>query len=187
MAKLVGTKVTTGEVRFSYAHVFAPHAIEGNDEKYSVSILISKDDKETIEAVEKAVEAAKQEGKSSKFGGKIPPSLKTPLRDGDEERDDEAYAGHYFMNATSKTKPGIVKKGSAGLVEITDEDEFYSGCYGKASVNFFPFNSNGNKGVACGLNNLFKSRDGEALAGKPSATDDFADELDGDDGDSFLD
>ncbi|UOQ93390.1 DUF2815 family protein [Halobacillus shinanisalinarum] len=184
MAKLNETKVVTNEARFSYTHVFEPHAIEGNDPKYSVAILIPKKDKETIECVEKAIEAAKQAGKSSKFSGKIPPTLKTPLRDGDEERpDDEAYQGHYFMNATSKTKPGLVKKGSAGLLEITDEAELYSGCYGKASVNFFPFNSNGNKGVACGLNNLLKTNDGEALAGKPNATDDFADELDGDDDD----
>jgi len=184
MAKLTETKVVTNEVRLSYTHVFEPHAIEGNDLKYSVAILIPKEDKETIDFVEKAIEAAKQAGKSAKFNGKVPATLKTPLRDGDEERpDDEAYVGHYFMNATSKTKPGIVKKGTAGLMEITDQTELYSGCYGKVSVNFFAFNSNGNKGVACGLNNILKTNDGEALAGKPNATDDFADEIEDDDDD----
>lgn len=185
MAKLEGTKVITGEVRFSYAHVFEPHAMEGNDPKYSVSVLIPKSDTKTVQAIEKAIEAAKVEGKG-KWNGKVPPNLKTPLRDGDVDRsDDENYAGHWFFNATSKTKPGLVKKGSAGLVEITDETEFYSGCYGKASINFYAFNANGNRGIAAGLNNLFKTRDGEALAGKPKAETDFADEL-GDDDDDFL-
>ena len=86
------TKVITGKVRFSYAHVFEPASINGGDEKYSVSILIDKNDTKTISDINKAVEAAKQAG-IAKFGGKIPQNLKLPLRDGDTEReDDENYA-----------------------------------------------------------------------------------------------
>lgn len=186
MAKRTGTKVITNEARMSYAHVFEPHGIDGNEPKYSVSILIPKEDTETIKLINEAVEEAKQEGKA-KWNGKIPPTLKLPLRDGDEERpDDEAYAGHYFFNATSKNKPGIVKKGSAGLVEITDEDDFYSGVFAKASVNFYAYNANGNRGVAAGLQNLLKWRDGDRLAGGASAAEDFADEFE-DDEDNLLD
>lgn len=114
----------------------------------------------------------------------VPPlkALKTPLRDGDEERpDDEAYAGSYFINANSATKPGVV---DASCQPILDTSELYSGIYGRASINFYAFNTNGNKGIACGLNNLQKLRDGEPLGGKSRAEDDFAD-MDDDD-DNFL-
>lgn len=174
------TKVVTGEVRFSYAHVFEPASIEGSEPKYSVSILIDKNDKKTLSRVKAAIEAAKQAG-VSKFGGKVPANLKLPLRDGDTEReDDEVYAGKYFINANAKTKPGIVDKGGNPIIDTT---EFYSGCYGHASITFYAFNTSGNKGIACGLNNLMKTRDGEMLGGRASAEDDFADLIDEDFGD----
>lgn len=167
------TKVVTGLVRFSYAHVHEPVAIEeGQDKKYSVSLIIPKSDKATIKKIKDAIEAAKEAGKA-KFGGKIPPNLKTPLRDGDADRpDDENYANAYFINANAKTKPGLVDK---DLNPIMSQDEFYSGCYGRASVTFYPFNTSGNKGIACGLNNLMKMKDGEPLGGRASAEADFAD------------
>lgn len=174
----VSTKVVTGEVRFSYVNVFEPKSINGSDEKYSVSLLIDKRDTKTIEAIERAIEAAKQAG-VAKFGGKIPPMLKLPLRDGDTERpDDENYAGKMFVNANCKTKPGLIEKNG---MEIIDTTEFYSGCYGKASVTFYAFNSNGNKGIACGLNNIMKTRDGEPLGGRSRAVDDFANDIEEDD------
>ena len=174
----VSTKVVTGEVRFSYVNVFEPKSINGSDEKYSVSLLIDKRDTKTIEAIERAIEAAKQAG-VAKFGGKIPPMLKLPLRDGDTERpDDENYAGKMFVNAHCKTKPGLIEKNG---MEIIDTTEFYSGCYGKASVTFYAFNSNGNKGIACGLNNIMKTRDGEPLGGRSRAVDDFANDIEEDD------
>lgn len=179
----VSTKIITGEVRFSYAHVWEPASINGGDEKYSVSILIPKSDKRTLNVINKAIEAAKQAG-ISKFGGKIPAALKTPLRDGDVVReDDETYAGHYFINANCKTKPGLVYKNGQPIIDSTD---FYSGCYGHASVTFYAFNSNGNKGIACGLNNLMKTRDGEPLGGRAKAEDDFAGLIGDDDEDDFL-
>ena len=191
MAKINGTKVTTNEVRMSYAQVFEPKAMDGSsDAKYSVALLIPKTDTETIKYIEQAIATAAEEGKA-KLGGKIPAKLKTTFRDGDEEKpDDEAYAGHYFLNCSSKTKPGVIKKASPGsgvkFEAITDETEFYSGCYGKAVVNFYAYNSNGNKGVSAGLNNLLKTNDGETFAGKANAEADFADEFDGDDEDNFL-
>ena len=98
--------------------------------------------------------------------------LKTPMRNGDLERpDDEAYANSYFINANSAAAPGIV---DADRQPIIDRSEVYSGVYGRASINFYAFNSNGNKGIACGLNNLQKIKDGEPLGGKSRAEDDFA-------------
>lgn len=167
------TKVITGKVRFSYANVFEPTAMQdGQIPKYNVSIIISKSDTKTVEAIKKAIEAAKEAGKSkiADKNGKIPVNLKTPLRDGDEERpDDPAYENSYFVNANSERKPGIVDR---DLNPIMSRDDFYSGCYGRASINFYAFNVN-LKGIACGLNNLQKLEDGERLAGGPSAEEDF--------------
>ena len=167
------TKVITGrDTRLSYAHVWEPVSINGSDEKYSVSVLIPKEDTDTINAINMAVDTAIEEG-VSKFGGKKPnkASLKLPLRDGDVDRpDDEAYKGHYFVNANSKTAPQIVDK---NVNPILDREEVYSGCYARVSLNFYAFNSNGNKGVACGLGNIQKIRDGESLTGRSTAEEDF--------------
>lgn len=165
------TKVITGKVRFSYANVWEPKSINGGDEKYSVSLIIPKSDTKTINDIKAAIEAAKQDGKA-KFGGKIPANLKLPLRDGDIDRpEDEAYKDSYFVNANSKDKPSIVDK---NVKPIMDQDEVYSGCYGRASITFYAFNQNGNKGVACGLGNLQKLSDGEPLSGRSRAEDDFS-------------
>lgn len=172
------TKVITGpNTRWSYANVWTPKSINGGDAKYSVSLIIPKSDKKTIAKIEAAIEAAYREGEAKlKGNGRSVPALsvlKTPLRDGDTERpDDEAYADSYFVNANSSTAPGIV---DADRQPIIDTSEVYSGVYGRASINFYAFNSNGNKGIACGLNNLQKIRDGEPLGGKSRAEDDFAD------------
>ncbi|WP_029516967.1 DUF2815 family protein [Paenibacillus polymyxa] len=176
------TKVVTGKVRLSYVHVFEPNAIDGGEPKYSSSILIPKSDKVTLKKIKAAIAAATEAGKS-KWGGKVPGNLKTPLRDGDEEReDDPAYAGHYFLNASSKNKPGII---DLDKIEITDTTEVYSGCYARVSLNFYAFNTNGNKGIAAGLNNLQKVADGDYLGGRSRAEDDFDDDFEDDD--SFLD
>ena len=175
------TKVVTGEVRFSFLNVFEPKSINGSEEKYSVSLLIPKTDTKTINAINSAVEAATQPG-LGKFGGKMPAVMKLPLRDGDAERpDDEVYAGHYFVNANCKQQPGLVYKNGQKIIDSTD---LYSGCYGHASINFFAFNNNGNKGIACGLNHLMKTRDGEPLGGRSKVEDDFADLIE--DSDDFL-
>lgn len=188
------TKVITGKVRLSYVHVFEPQPDDQGVDKYSTAILIPKSDKETLRKIKAAVDAAVEQGKS-KWDGKIPPNLKKPLRDGDEERpDDAAYAGHFFLNATSKLKPGIAKpigKGADGKTkfqEITDSTEVYSGCYAKVSLNFYPFAAKGNRGVAAGLNNVVKVQDGEFLGGRANLQDDFADEefADVDDEEDFL-
>ena len=168
------TKVVTGKVRFSYVNIFKARSFQ-QGEKYSICLLINKKDKATLSKIKAAIEAAKKQGIADKWGGKLPANLKLPLRDGDAERADEAeeYEGMFFLNANSNQKPGIV---DADLNEVLDPTEVYSGCYGRASINFFPFNSNGNKGIAVGLNNVQKLEDGEPLgASRASAEDDFSD------------
>ncbi|MBP3322334.1 MAG: DUF2815 family protein [Clostridia bacterium] len=167
------TKVVTGLVRLSYANVWEPKApTEGATPKYSVSLIIPKSDTETIAKINEAINAAIDEG-VGKFGGKKPnrAALKLPLRDGDVEReDDEAYANAYFINANSVTAPQIV---DTKVQPILDRGEVYSGVYARVSINFYAFNSNGNRGIACGLGNIQKVRDGEPLGGKTNASAEF--------------
>ena len=176
-----GTKVITGKVRFSYEHVFKPMETDDGDPKYSVSIIIPKKDKATLAKIEAAIDAAIEAGKAklaSKTGKVNKAVIKLPLRDGDVDReDDPTYANSYFINASSKNKPGVV---DADLQPIIDTTEFYSGCYGRASINFYAFDSNGNKGIAAGLNNVQKLADGDFLGGRSSAEDDFGSEDDDD-------
>ncbi len=177
------TKVITGvNTRWSYANVWEAKSINGGTPKFSVSLIIPKDDTTTVNKMKAAIQSAYEEGQSKlKGNGKTVPALsilKTPLRDGDLERlDDEAYANSYFVNANSASAPGIV---DADRQPIIDRSEVYSGVYGRASINFYAFNSNGNKGIACGLNNLQKMKDGEPLGGKSRAEDDFATDSDDD-------
>ena len=178
----MSTKVITNKVRASFVHVFEPQSVNGSEPKYSCSFIIPKSDTETIAAIRAAIEQAKQDG-VAKFGGKIPPNLKLPLRDGDIDRpDDPNYADCFFVNANSKEKPGVVDR---RRVPITDPLELYSGCYVRASINFYAFNTNGNKGVAAGLGNIQKWADGEPLNGRVRAEDEF-EALDAEDDDDFL-
>lgn len=188
------TQVTTGIVRFSYAHLLEPYAAQpGQDEKYSVQLLIPKDDEKTLGKINAAIAAAKEAGKASKWNGKIPGGLKISLRDGDEEKDvddtEPMYKHMMFMNVSSKTKPGIVGtlRGEDGrLKPLEDESEIYSGMYGRASINFFAYNSNGSKGISAGLNNIQKTKDGERLGGGHSKAEDDFDDWDDDTEDDDL-
>ena len=166
--------------RISFANIWEPKAINGGDEKYSVSCLIPKSDKKTLARIQKAVEAAKEDGKARKWSGKIPPNLKLPLRDGDIDRpDDENYEDCYFLNASSKDAPQVVDR---KVNPVLDPMMVYSGCYCNVSVNFYAFNANGNRGVAAGLGKIQFVCDGERLSGKASADADF-DALEDDDED----
>ena len=180
MAVAQPTKVVTGTVRLSYAHLFEPFSFNDDQEpKYSVVLLIPKSDKATIKKIKAAQKAALEQGKSSKFNGKIPTNWSNTLRDGDEEKDLEdnpEFAGHYFMTVSAKTRPGIVDR---NVQPILDSTEVYSGCYARASINAFPYSVSGNKGVSFGLNHIQKIKDGEPLGGRSNAEDDF-DSLDDD-------
>lgn len=163
--------------RFSYLHCWEPDSVNGGDPKYSVSAIVPKSDTKTINAIKAAIEQAKKDS-VSKWGGKVPANLKLPLRDGDIDRpDDEAYVGCYFFNANSRQAPQVV---DSKVQPILDQSEVYSGCYGKISVTFYGYNSNGNRGIAAGLGNIQKLKDGESLGGRTSAADDFQTEDDED-------
>lgn len=183
------TKVVTGRhTVFSYLNVNEPKVpMGGGTPKYSVSLIIPKSDTVTVAKIRAAIKAAYDEGQSKLKGNSksIPAleSIKTPLRDGDKDRKgDEAYADSWFVNANSTTKPGVV---DADRNPILETSELYSGIIGRASINFYAYNTNGNRGIACGLNNLQKLADGTPLGGRSRAEDDFAD-LDDEDEEDFL-
>ena len=169
-------KVGTNEVRFSFPHVFEPHAVEeGDKEKYSIMILIPKSDKATMKKLREAEKAAAEKGVATVWGGKRPKKIASIIKDGDdeEETDLEEYperAGHYYMNVRTDRKPQVV---GPDVQPIMDREEIYSGCYGRVSINAFPYDYAGKKGVSFGLNNVQKTADGESLAGGSSAEDDF--------------
>lgn len=173
------TKIITGpETRWSYANVWEAKYIKGNKPMFSVSLIISKDDTKTLAKIKSAIDIAYTEGEAKLRGnGKsVPPlaTIKTPLHDGDKEKpDDPAYANAYFINANSASAPGIVDK---DLNPILARSEVYSGVYGRASINFYAYNTGSNKGIACALNNLQKFRDGESLGRVSSPEEDFADD-----------
>ena len=164
------SKIVTGKARLSYVNLFQPRAQnEGQEPKYSVCVLVPKTDTATVNKIKAAIEAAKEAGKPT-WGGKVPPGLKVPLRDGDTARATPEYKGHWFINATSKQRPQVV---DASVQPILSADEVYSGCYGRVSINFYAYNQNGNRGVAAGLGNVQKVADGEPLSGRSRAEDDF--------------
>jgi hypothetical protein len=168
------TKVVTGTVRLSYVHLLEPYAQgDSDEEKYSCVILIPKSDTATLNKIKAAIKAATEQGRNSKFEGKVPPNLAVTLRDGDEEGDLEKnpeYEGHMFMSISSKTRPGLVDK---DLNQIMSADDIYSGVYARVSMNAFPYNFKGKKGISFGLNHVQKVRDGDFLGGRSRAEDDF--------------
>jgi hypothetical protein len=173
------TRVVTGKVRLSYVHIFEPYTNDPEKEaRYSVTILIPKEDKATLKKIHAAIEAAKEDGKTKTWGGRVPGNLKLTLHDGDEEADLERnpeYAGHMYMAMSSKQRPGVVDQ---DLNPILDSTQVYSGCYARVSINAFPYSNSGNKGVSFGLNNVQFLEDGEPLGGRTRAEDDFADDSD---------
>lgn len=168
MAKVDKTKVITGEVRFHYVNVLHPHKFDYQaDAQYQICILIQKDDIDNVTAIKQAIQEA--------FNGiKDPgPEWWNPLRDGDiEHPEDPAFRGMYYLNAKSRQSPGVV---DADRNKITEESQLYNGCYGRASLSFFPFDR-GTTGVGTGLNNVQFLRDGEVLLEKPAADEDFEDD-----------
>ena len=164
------TRVTTDKVRLSYVHLFKPFAKEqGQEPKFSVTILLPKSDMATKSRIDAAIEAAKQKGTLDKWNGVCPPIVDTPIHDGDGvRRDGTPYGpeckGHWVFTATSRADRPI-EVVDANLNPIIDQTQIYSGIYGRVSVNFAAYYNNGNKGIGCYLGPVQKLSDGEVLGG----------------------
>lgn len=190
----MATQITTGKVRFSFCNLFTPRAAQaGAQEKYSVTLLIPKSDKATLQKIKAAAEEAKTNYLTKNTGKKLPKDLKFSLHDGDGERPNGGEFGPeckgcYVITVSSNNKPVIVH---ADKTPLTDPQELFSGCYGRAVINFYVYNTNGNKGITAGLNGIMKLYDGEPLSGGVVTDSDWddgwEDEDDADDGDGLLD
>lgn len=165
------TNVTTGRVRLSYVHLFKPYAaMQGQEEKYSCTVLVPKTDADTMARINAAIEAAKQKGTTDKWGGQCPPIVQTPVHDGDGVRPSDGLPfgpeckGHWVFTASAKADypPEVVDKMGNPII---NQSEVYSGMYGRVNVSFFPYAFGGKKGIGCGLGPVQKLEDGEALAG----------------------
>jgi len=160
-------KVITPEFRVSFPNVFQPKSFEGQDPKYSLVMLFDK--KEDLAAL-KALAKKAVEDKWPDIT-KRPKNLRNPFRDGDTERPDvDGYAGKLFISASSKMKPRVVDQSVQDIISDTD---FYAGCYARASLTVFAYDTAGNRGVAFGLQNVQKLRDGEPFSGRAKPEDEF--------------
>ena len=183
------TQITTGRVRFSYVNAFTPKAAtEGATEKYSVTLIIPKTDKFTLNKIKTAIEAAKANYITRNTGKKLPTNLKSTLHDGDGERPNGGEFGPeckgcYVITCSSNNKPVVVH---ADKTPITDATELYSGCYGRAILNFYVYDTNGNKGISAGLNGLMKLSDGEPLSGGVVTDSDWDDDWEDDEDEDDL-
>jgi len=171
-------KVLTGEVRLSYCNLTTPRAAQqGGEPKYGVTLLIPKTDLATKADIDAAIQAAANEAVTKVWNGARPPQLRVPIYDGDGVRPSgvpfgDECKGHWVMTASTKNKPQVV-----GIDNINCElapSDIYSGMYARVTIRFFGYSNSGNKGIGCGLGNVMKTRDGEALAGSASASVDFA-------------
>lgn len=185
----MSTQITTGKVRFSYCNLFTPRAAQvGAEEKYSVTLIIPKSDKATVNKIKAAIEEAKTAYLTKNGGKKLPGALKSTMHDGDGDRPNggefgEECKGCYVMTVSSKNKPVLVH---ADKTPLTEPQELYSGCYGRAIINFYVYDTQGNKGVSAGLNGIMKLYDGEPLGGGIVTDSDWDDDWKDEDGDDLL-
>lgn len=180
MANQTITKCLIGEAQMNFVRVFEPESFNGGEPKYSVILSFPKENATLLETIKGAIEVCKNKAEQVMYGGKLPKNFKVcEIKDGDEDYETEGFPGQWVIKASSRFKPEVVKKavvvGKVQTVPITDEDEFYSGCYGYASVAFFAYDNGVSKGVTCGLNAVLKTKDGERFGGsRGSAQADFA-------------
>ena len=179
MANRQPTNLTTGQVRLSYVHLFQPYAAKpGQEPKYSTTILLPKSDIATMQKINAAIQEAIQQGVTSKWNGVRPPLISIPVHDGDGARPydgmpfGEECKGHWVFTASSKQQQAVV---DMNIQPILNQTEVYSGIYARVNVNFFPYNTNGKKGIGCGLGPVQKIADGELLGGRVSAEAAFGD------------
>lgn len=168
-------KILTPKFRVSFPSVFeARAAFEGQEKKYSLVMLFDiaeiKKDPEQLKLWNAMLQSVKDAAREA-WGDKIPPSLKNPFRDGREKPEYDGYGeGIIFVNASTKTRPGIVDR---KMQRIIEPEDFYAGCYARATVNPFTWTKMGKSGVSFGLQNIQKIEDGEPFGGKTKPEADF--------------
>lgn len=177
MYQNIATKCLTGEVRLSFVHLTRPYSNKGGEPKYSCTLLVPKTDTATYNDLKSALNAAYEIGVSDKWKGSRPQLRYPVIYDGDGVRPSgEAFGdeckGHWVITASSMQQPQVVHQSNI-RVQLAETD-IYSGMYARVTLNFFPYDTSGSRGVGCGLGNVLKTKDGEPLSGRASAESDFA-------------
>lgn len=172
------TRVVTGEVKLTFVHVFDPFlTAQAHIPHYSLTALIPKEDKEMVERLWTAHEAAVMLGVKSRWGGRLPDGVIDAIRDGDVEGKGPEFKGCIFIRCATRNRPAIVSTkidpSTGRLVRLTDSTELYSGCFGRVSLSFFPYSNPQGKGVLAGLNHVQKTRDGQMIVFRRGPEDDF--------------
>lgn len=173
----MSTKVVTGKVRFSFCHIWEPQeSQDGGDPKYSITLLIPKTDSATMGKIKAAIKEAGDNFRAKNGAASLPATPQTTLHDGDGTRPSgdpfgPECKGCWVITINSKVKPVIV---DAFRNEVTSPTEVYSGCYGRAAMSFYGYNSHGKKGISAQLLSVQKLSDGEPF-GTVGSADDFDD------------
>jgi hypothetical protein len=169
MAK--GNRVLTPVFRVSFPNVFKAVAFqEGQDPKYSLTMLFPKNMSKEELAKFAAMKNLVEEAVKDKWGDKVPRNLRSPFRDG-SEKDFPGYENVVFCSASSKQKPSVVNEDAEPIMESSD---FYPGCYAQAYLTAFAYDTAGNRGVAFGLSTVQKVKNGEPFVSRHDGKDDFA-------------
>lgn len=173
--------VITHEFRVGFPHVFTAHKMDDKSEaKYSLEMSFPKTTNLSVAPGEagESIKSAAFNAAVERWGEdktKWPKTLRWPWKDGDklvaEGKDHGGYVGSVICRASSKKQPGLVDRQRK---PILSEDDFYPGCYARAELAAFAYDTAGNKGVAFTLLNLQKIRDGEKFSGRKNAADVFS-------------
>lgn len=184
------TKVITPAATLSYPHLDKP--VQDTDDegkpkgkpKYSCTLIFP------VGTDLRAMEAAAEAAGRAKWGDKYP-VIKKGFRNQTFRTDTEEKGypdGSTFVNARTEAQPGMVfshadpndksekpRPTKVALEQIVDV--FYAGSVVRASLNAFAYETKGNRGVAFGLNNLQKIKDGPRLDNRKAAEDEFTPDL----------
>lgn len=169
MSKLVKTKVVTDLVMFVNANLYAPISFaQGSTPKFTLTLVIPKSDSEMIRKITSAYEETKKFN-SQFLGAHFDKTESSVLQDGDLKVNDKCFKDAYYINTSSREQPGVV---DTDLNPIIQSEEVYDGCFGRASITFYPYKVGTKSGIAVGLNNVMKMKDGERVS-SPSICSDF--------------
>lgn len=168
-------------IRFNFAEVLKPRLNKDSGrEEYSVMLLIPKSDKQTVKAIRGEIDTFKAEI----YGKKVPFNYIDPLKDGDEYRSsntgeaDRNRLGHYYITAKTLFPPDVRKLVAGKKIKAETDEDFYSGCYGIAAINFYNYDNKGKKGISAGLSSCMKIKDGKRLGGGVADADKDYDGMD---------
>lgn len=101
--------------------------------------------------------------------------IKNPFLKAEEFKREGYLPGWILMRLSSKTKPTVLATVNGSRIKLTEDngDEVYPGRWCTVSVNPFPYDEEGNKGISFGLNNVMLLNHDDSIGGRAKAEDEF--------------